>query len=258
MEENKDSIILLNEWFISNHKEYYQNPTKFKNELNKFMVSKTPKLASEIKLNKNFINVLANMFLSVKSFYPNKFNCFTEFLNYFDTNFTMRSDYYINFGILSIHQKNLIVHYINTLFFVSNFIVWKKNKDLIYPLVTKISLDKDYKFNGSDSFEVVSSKITKYIFDDFDDSSKQKSNLTDGNITNSNITNSNITTKQSNYQIKKCILVISTNSAFERYKKPDEVQCEKNISPTNQINSLSKLNLEDNDVEPNRKKKKQE
>jgi hypothetical protein len=253
MEENKDSIILLNEWFISNHKEYYQKPTEFRNEFNKFIVSKIPKLASEIKLNKNFINVLANMFLSVKSFYPNKFNCFTEFLNYFNTNFTMRTDCYINFGILSIHQKNLIVNYVNALFFISNFIVWKKNKELFYPLVTKISLDKDYKFNGSDCFEVVSSKITKYIFDDFDDSSKQKSNLTDGNIANSNIIN-----KESYYQIKKCILVISANSAFERYKKPDEVQCEKNISPTNQINSLSKLNLEDNDVEPNRKKKKQE
>lgn len=277
----------LNRWFIINHEKYYGKQKEFKNAFLEFINSDTSDLKNLKLTDIKYFNILANMFLSVEYQYLKKYSNFNEFEKFFNKEYNSDPKYFINLGVISMILKNRVLVYINKLIYVTNFIGWKNNNLFLYPIITLMSEGNIYNWNGQNPYEVVTTKITKNLYNDFDHNFEIKDEIfvshcpvqsTQTQSTQTQSTQNNINKNilndlkpveeefkpvQKIYQINnKFSLRISPNSAFEPYEKYKKNRILKQSNPSQVIKqpdeayvNLSKLNIKDVDKNPKKRKK---
>ncbi len=204
----------LNKWFIMNHEKYYHNNKEFKNDFINFINTDDSDLKNLQFTDKKYINILANMFQTVESFYLKKYYNFDEFEKKFNLKNNSYQDTFVNLEVLSLSLKKKVLSYVNKLEYITNFIGWKNNYLFLYPIISLMCEGKIYKWNGSSTFEIVTTKITRQLYKDldfeYDSNYKPNPEIKD---------NEKFKSLLFGNQIKKSVLKISPNSAFEPYNK---------------------------------------
>lgn len=217
--DNRSNFTVLNNWFSTLAYRYIKNYKNFKSDFNELISNNAPELVAIKFTNLKYIKILANMFQSARSQFPDTYKNFYEFEHWFNSNCSMRQDCYINFDSLSIQFKSQLIRYINNLIYVTNFIIWKNNCNLVYQIVTKISegIKSNYVWTGKKNYEILTTKLTRYIHNDFVDYVLGLEEIWSTSVTEP-LENENIIldkTLDTKYHIiKKNSLIISQNSAF--------------------------------------------
>lgn len=235
---NMNNFTVLNNWFSTLAYRYIKNYKNFKSDFNQLISNNSPELLGIKITNLKYLNVLVNMFQSARSQFPDTYKNFNDFELWFNSNCSMKQDYYINFDSLNVQFKAQLIRYINNLIYVTNFIIWKNNCNLVYQIVTKMSegCKSNYIWNGKKNYEILTSKLTKYIHNDFVDyilglEENWSTPLTESMLNENNILDKTLDTK---YRIiKKNTLIISPNSAFTQWTLFNHKPSDKNTKNLN-------------------------
>jgi hypothetical protein len=148
---------------------------------------------------------------------------------------------------------------------VTNYIGFNRNNNLVYKIVSKISENQNYNLEGNSSYENLTRRIIKYIYDEnqIDNSISDNTKISCStpvvyteNINNV-ITSSHITSLANKFsstsigKIKKYTLVISPNSAFEIWNKNEHMSLptQQLFGSANLTNLINETNLTNKPIE---------